>query len=144
MSDRLIWLVIWLAFAGAIAGGVLVALRVEKVGVGYFDQEVVVESDKPICGVSYCCWDVDDATRQRAESTADPRLFDCRDATAVTENRFSARIRFTSRSRLFCEERVDHPRQIVVYVEHADGTRACRVADLPSDLGKGTLAVRLR
>jgi hypothetical protein len=103
----------------------------EVVTMGLCFQGVVVESTAPICRVYYCCMNVDGASRQDADNTADPRLFERCDEAIMTGNRFSANYSCTTRSGLFHKDRVRRPAQLVVYIDFTNGTRACRVVDLP-------------
>jgi hypothetical protein len=132
-----------LLVGGIAAGLVSLATRSAATGVGFFDQEIVVESANSVQRVAYCCWDVDAETRQRAERTADPQLFECRPAEGLGGNRYSAKVMCTTRSGLF-REQVFHPKQLIVYAEFADGTRQCRIIDLPEGRGENVVVVGLK
>jgi hypothetical protein len=132
-----------LLIAGAVAAGVAVLASFQILGVGSFDQPVVLESTKPIQRVTYCTLWLDDATRQRAEATADPTSFDCREASVEPGNRFMAKVKFTSRSGLFRSKTL-YPPQLVVFVDLAGGHRECRVVDLPSGCGNQEVVISLR
>lgn len=132
------------AIAIAVVGcGLLVALMDETRGVGDFDQPVVLDTDRPVRAVTYCAWNVDHETRLRAEGTADTRLFECNRAS-LDGDHFTARVMFTTRSGLLRKTQVFHMPHLVVYVEFADGGRACRVVDIPPGLGREAIVVRLR
>ncbi len=105
-------------------------------GVGYHDQQVILNSAKPVRSVSYCFSDVDDKLRHLAEDTADPRLFDWKEVPAPVNERFTARVMFTTRSGRFIKTTIYHPRQLVVLAEFMDGTRACRVIDVANGLSE--------
>ena len=110
-------------------------------GVGSFDQEVVLESAKPIARVSYRCWIVDEACRRRIEAAADPRkAFDWEQSSPVKGGQFTARIVYTHRSGSF-HDVVFYPPQLIVLAEFADGTCVCRVVDLPPGQGKERVVV---
>lgn len=61
-----------LAVIALVVVAVVVALWActEDVGLGGFDQEIRVETDKPIRRVTYCSCRVDERTRRLAEDTA--------------------------------------------------------------------------
>src|SRR5262249_29872043 len=118
-------------------------LRIETRGLGSVDQEIVVEADRPIRQVSYDVHNIDTETRIRVEKTADPRLFDFRETEAVTPNHFRATVTFTDRDGIFTYK-LYHPNQIVICVEFTDGTRVCRVFDLPPGRDLPTIVVNLR
>ena len=120
---------------------VVFILGSQVLGVGYFNQVVLLESTKPIEHVSYCCWTIDEATRRQAETTANENLFDWDRTCPVTSDQFTARIKFLSRSG-FLSNKVSHPAHLIVLAEFTDGTRACRVVDVPRGLGKESVAVQ--
>ena len=76
-----------------------------------------------------------------AENTADPRLFDMHALREPVGDWFVARLMFTTRSRRFFKTEIYHWRQLVVLVEFADGTRACRVVDVPEGLSNQPVTV---
>jgi hypothetical protein len=129
-----------IAVAGVVAFGVL---GTETLGVGFFDQPVLLDSDRPVRAVSYTVWNVDHETRLRVEATADPRLFACEPGT-LRGDCFTARVMFTSRSRALRQTQVFHQSHLVVFAEFADGRRACRVVDIPPGNGRERVVVRLR
>jgi hypothetical protein len=116
-------------------------LATEMLGVGFFDQEVVLESSQPIERVSYFCGTIDEATRREAENTANPKLFEWDRTCVLAGGRFTASIIFTTRSGCF-HHNVYYPPHLVLLVEFADGTRGCRVVDLPRGRGKVPVVVR--
>jgi hypothetical protein len=136
-------LVVLLIFA--VIGMLAISLFQEVRGVGIFDQEIILDADQPIRRVTYCSWWIDEDLRREVERTADPRRFECEEAKPLSgegsEDRFLARILFTTRDKFFLQTQTFYPPQLVVYVEFADGSRACRVADVPP--GKGKEAVRI-
>jgi hypothetical protein len=127
-----------------VGAALVTAPRVGFLGVGSFDQKVIVDADKPIRRVTSCCCRVNEEIRHQAERTADPRLFECEEAEQLPGNRFSARVTFVTRSGLFRGDKVCYPAQLVVYTEFADGTRACRVVDMPAGRGGEPVVVRFR
>jgi hypothetical protein len=127
-----------------LACAAVVLLRTPFVlGVGFFDQEIMIESNKTIERVSYCSWTVDAETRIRAEAAVDPGLFDCREASKLAERRFQASITFTTQSGLLWSE-LYHPEHLVLYVEFSDGSRCCRVVDVPPGRGKDAISLRIQ
>ena len=125
----------------------LVALVIEgmteTLGVGFFDQVIIVETDKSIKRVAYSDYNVDEELHRLAEETADPRLFVCTDAEPLGENRYLARIMFTDRSGTFRRTVYFQRKHLAVFVEFADGTCQCRIADLPR-LGEEPVVINLR
>src|SRR5260221_6843483 len=108
-------LVIWFLLI-LLASGLAFGLLHETRGVGFFDLEIIVDSEKPIRRVTYDCWNIDAETRQRVEQTADPHLFDLRDAERTSPNRFLASVQFTTRSGVLRED-FYHPNQLVECIE---------------------------
>jgi hypothetical protein len=133
----------WIVLGAVVAGAIAFALSAEELGLGSFDQPVVVVAAAPIKRVSYCCCEVDDVTRRHAEHEADPESFVFSEATHTIGNRFLAHIRFTTRSGWFRKAQVYYPGQLVVYVEFENAARACRVVDLPSGRGQEEVVVHL-
>lgn len=125
-----------------VAGAVVVGLSLisETRGVGSYDQKVFISSNKPLKSVSYCDVDVNDELRQLAESTADPQLFDWRICEPLGDW-FNARIKFTTRSRLLFRTQIYHHRQLVILADFTDGTRSCRVVNLPDNLDRHPITV---
>jgi hypothetical protein len=128
-----------LVLAGVVV--VVVLLGLESIGVGSLDQEVVLESSQVVKQVSFCAETIDEETRRRAEATTDTRMFSWRRPPTITGERFAAPVKFTSRSG-FLHHTIHHPAHLIVQAEFADGTRACRVVDLPRALGKEPVFVR--
>src|SRR5262249_18318808 len=126
-----------------IAGGATLVLTSEFLGVGFFDQNVELNSAKPIERVSYCCYTLDEQTRRKAEDTADPRLFEWDSTVTLPGARFVAQIKFTTHSGCF-HHRVYYCAHLIVLAEFTDGTRACRVLDLPNGCGKVPVTARFR
>jgi hypothetical protein len=112
-------------------------------GVGHFDQLIIVEANKPVQRVAYCDDNVDDEIRSLAEQTADPRIFVLRDAEPLGDNRYLARIMCTSTFGTFRPTKYHQRKDLAVYVEFTDGTRQCRIADLPR-LGNEPVVIHLR
>jgi hypothetical protein len=108
-------------------------------GVGFADQLVIIETPREMKSVSYDCWTVDDETRRRAEETADPNLFLWQEAV-LDRHQFIARVMFTDNTGLFHHHR-HHLAHIIVMAYLADGTRACRVALLPKDVGSTPVVI---
>ena len=124
-------------------GALVIEGMTEALGVGHFDQLIIVETDKPIKRVAYSDYNVDDEIRRLAKETADPRLSVYTDAEPRGENRYLARIMFTDRSGKFRRTEYFQHKHLAVYVEFADGTRQCRIADLPR-LGNEPVVINLR
>ncbi|HEV3144730.1 MAG TPA: hypothetical protein VGZ47_12645 [Gemmataceae bacterium] len=122
----------------------LAVVVTEARGDGYYDQEIVVRSDKSITRVQCSACTLDDETRRLAEETADPRLFVWEEVTQLAPNRFQSRISFSSRSGAFRGTQYFHYKHLAVLVEFADGTRGCRVVDLPPGFGTKAVIVDLR
>jgi hypothetical protein len=110
-------------------------------GVGVLQQVVILESAKPIAKVYYDGWygHVGKDERRRVEDTADyPTYF--LEPARLDGDRFTARIKFTTGPGIF--DGPDCNPDVVVLVEFADGSRACRVADVPKGKGKEAIVVR--
>jgi hypothetical protein len=105
-------------------------------GVGYHDQQVTLKSAKPVKSVSYCFCNVDDELRHLAEDTADPRLFERLETLTPVGERFTATVTITVVSGRLIKTTVHHPRQLVVLADFMDGTRGCRVIDVPVELSE--------
>ncbi len=129
---------------GVLVVGLGLAVVSEQIGIGSFNQTIIVEAGQPIRRVTYCCWNVENDIRRPVEQTADPRYFDCEEARMLEANRFRARIWTTTRSGVLRGDRVSYPKYLVVYVELVDGMRACRVLDLPRGCGQEAVVVQLR
>jgi hypothetical protein len=104
----------------------------ETRGVGHFDQEVIVQVDRPVRRIAYSEVTLDVEARRQAEVTANPDLFDWTEAKLDPAGHFTAHLKFTDRVRPFRQRQIFHYRHLVVFVEFEDGSRACRVADLPA------------
>ena len=57
-----------LLLAGFVAVPTTLLLRIESLGVGFFDQEVRLESDQPIDQVFYACLTLDEETRRQLKA----------------------------------------------------------------------------
>jgi hypothetical protein len=137
----LLWLLLILV------GATLVALADRfccyALGVGHFDQSVELRSEKTIARVSYSNYGLDEEMRRHAESSADERMFSWQEPAAIVDDSFTARIMFTNKWGLFHYSEGFQP-HLVVLVDFVDGTRACRVVDLPKQRGKEKIAVDFR
>src|SRR5439155_19944412 len=127
-----------LLLAGFVAVPTTLLLRIESLGVGFFDQEVRLESDQPIDQVFYACLTLDEETRSQLKETAYPRLLEWDRTAAVTGGHFTAHIKFTTRSGYFGHQ-VHHPAHLAVLAVFADSTRACRAVELPRGCGQEPL-----
>ncbi len=136
--------IVLLLILGVLVVGFGLAALSEQIGIGSFSQTIIVEAGQPVRRVTYCYWNVEDDIRRLTEQTADPKYFDCEEARMLGANRFRARIWTTTRSGVLRGDRVSYPKHLVVYVELADGMRACRVLDLPRGCGKETVVAQLR
>lgn len=127
---------------GAIVAILLILdVMFETRGVGRHDQRIRIVADKPIRRVTHCCLNLDDETKQLAEATADPKLFDMDEAESLGADQYKAKFTFTTRAWLIRKTRVFHPTQLVVYAEFRDGSLACRVIDLPAELSDDVITV---
>lgn len=135
------WLAALAILAGVIVVGALAAGRWD--GVGFYDQRVILEIDRPLRRVTYAAFQVDNELKQAAEASADPRLFDCDEATVQQGKWFTARIMFTDSGGPLRRTRVAHYPHLVVYVEFEDGSRVCRVVDLPAGTRPPPITIRL-
>jgi hypothetical protein len=131
---------ILLVVATALLAAVVLLYPV-TLGVGSRDQQVFLKSAKPLRSVSYCFHNVDDELRHLAEETADPQLFDWKEVPAPGNELITARVMITSRRGRFIKTTIYHPRQLVVLTGFMDGTRACRVIDVPNGLSKEPVTV---
>jgi hypothetical protein len=114
-----------------------------SIGVGYFSQQIVVESDKPIRKLSYANENVDAETRRLAEETAVKGIFDkWWEAQPVGEHHYQASIMFDGHQRFIWIYNVTYQRQLAVFAEFTDGSRAYRVVDLPLGRGREHVVVR--
>jgi hypothetical protein len=125
--------------AVALTISIVFAAAIESRGVGRREILVCLKSTNPIKQVAYCDVNIDEALRRKAEETADPQLFDLTEAK-VSGNEFTARILITSKSNSF-SYRVYHRSHLVVYAEFTDGTQACRIAALPTELSREVIYV---
>jgi hypothetical protein len=137
------WLALALLVGSMAVVGVGVFCASEQVGLGGFDQTVAVEADRPVARVLWDSWTVGEADRVRAERTADPALFDYRPATQAGDGRYVVRIRGDVRTGPCAGRRTYFPAHLAVLVEFADGTRACRVLELPPGEGRQVVTVRV-
>ena len=128
-----------------VAAGLLLGVRFlfDYRGVGGFDQDVVIETRKAIRSVTYCDWTADDETRRRAEQTADPNLFDCKEVPILDGNHFIARVTFTDRFGPLRRTQVFHRKHLVVYINFDDGSGACVVSDIPAGMGKVPIVIKI-
>ncbi len=113
-------------------------------GLGHFWQKVVLDSDRPIAKAFYCnlSGPLSDEERRRLESNPDPaRLFELEPAT-LEGGQFDAFIRWTDRPGLF--DGPYYQDKLAVVVEFEDGSRACRIVDVPKGMGKNSITVRFR
>src|SRR5262249_908357 len=125
---------------GVVAVILFVAASMEELGVGFFDQVVVVESSRQIRRVRYCDWDVDPEMRDGLEKQTGRAQFDCEEATQIAVDRFVASVMFTTRDALLRKHQETHRRQLVLYVEFTNGATECRVADIPPRARQATRA----
>jgi hypothetical protein len=142
-SRRKLW--VWLAALGTMSALIAVGMLREMkwYGVGHYNQLVILETDRPIRRVTYAASQVDDELKQAAEASADPRMFDCDEAAVQQGKWFTARIMFTDSGGPLRRTRVAHYPHLVVYVEFEDGSRACRVVDLPAGIRPPPITIRL-
>jgi hypothetical protein len=131
-----------LLLLGAIVAILLILdVMFETRGVGRHDQRIRIVADKPIRRVTHCCLNLDDETKQLAEATADPKLFDMDEAELLGADQYKVKFTFTTRAWLIRKAQVFHPTQLVVYAEFRDGSLACRVIDLPAELSDDVITV---
>jgi hypothetical protein len=139
---KLKWLVWGIVLAAGLALLAAFLLSDQFYGVGFFDQQVVVDSSQPIKKVFFCCCTFNEADRRRLEAMPNPRtLVEWEEPDDFTEGHFTASITYDSISGFF-HNRVSYPAHLAVLAEFADGTCACRVVDLPRDQGKERVVVR--
>jgi hypothetical protein len=84
---------------------------------------------------------MDDFSCHKAETEADLEslLF----APAVLDgDRCLARIKFTDGPDIW--DRPRYRRQLAILVEFADGTRSCRIVDVPDGMGKEAIAIQFQ
>jgi hypothetical protein len=126
------WIKVLLVVVAVCLVYLLLSKTFEWVGGGSLPVEVMIEVDKPIRHVTYASCRVGEQGRRRIEEAADPKRFDYLDeAQQLSANRYAAKVRADWHSRFIFFEVITHFPQIVVYVEFKDGSRACRVIDLP-------------
>src|SRR5260370_888276 len=113
------------------------------IGDGHFDQELVIDTDKPIERVNFSCYVFGPETRQLLEKTADPDMVLCYEAARVSDDRFKIWVPVAVREGLL-RHNVSYPPHLAVFVEFAGGTRACRVIDIPPGQGKELIEIHLR
>ena len=139
------WLWPWFSALAVLAAviwvGALAAQRWD--GVGSYDQLVILETDRTVRGVTYAAENVDADLRRVAEDSADPKYFDCRPAALRDGKWFAARIVFTESGGPLRRTRVGHQPHLVVYVEFEDGSRICRVVDLPPGIRGPPMTIRV-
>jgi len=112
-----------------------------RLWLGAMQQVVVIESPKRAVKVSYSCRNVSDETRRELEETTKPYLFFEFESVPVEVDRFTASIKCTKGPWRFEDWRYN--RQLVVLVEFEDGTTYRRVLDLPKEVGKEALFLKL-
>jgi hypothetical protein len=102
-SKGRIWLLILaVSMIGTLVTLLFYFLSSEARGIGFFDQEIRVETDQSIRRVRYCSTKVDDELRSRMERSGNPDLVDLwREAQPNGPNSFVARIKFTNRFNAF-------------------------------------------
>jgi hypothetical protein len=123
------WLTTLTGMAALIGVVMLAAERWD--GVGFYDQTVILETDRAVRGVTYTAENLDADLRRLAEDSADPKYFDCRPVALRDGKWFAARVMFDESGGPLRRTRVSHQPHLVVYVEFEDGSRACRIVDLP-------------
>jgi hypothetical protein len=112
-------------------------------GTGHFWQEVVLDSDQPIVKASYVnLHGSSEEERRQWEAAPDPEKLFVLDPATLERNRFEALVRWSSGPGLF--DRPKYQADLVVVVEFADGTRACRIVQIPKGTGKEPVIVRFR
>jgi hypothetical protein len=113
-------------------------------GVGHFWQEVVLDSDRPIVKASYATvhGHLSEEERRQLEAAPDLEMRLVLDTATLEGNRFEAYVMWTSGPGLF--DRPKYQADLVVVVEFADGTRACRIVDIPKGMGKEPISVPFR
>jgi hypothetical protein len=105
-------------------------------GVGFRDQQVTVKTAKPVKSISYYFSNVDGELRPLTDDTPDHPLFDWTVIHEPIGERFTATVMITTRSGRLIKTTVNHPRHLVILAEFTDGTRACRVIDVPNGLSE--------
>jgi hypothetical protein len=123
--------------------GFLTYALTESRGIGHYDQFVVIETARPVRRIAYAETSLDAEIRQRAEQTANPDMFDWTEAEFDPDGHFAAHLKFTDRVRPFRQRQIFHYRHLVVFVEFEDGSRACRVADLPAGVHGPPVVIQL-
>src|SRR5262245_32898816 len=118
-----------------------IVLMTETIGDGFYYQEVVCESAKPVVRALFASWEIDEPLRRKLEEKADPRFLASLRPADVKEGRLVARIWFTHRVGLF-HDNLYYPPHLVILVEFEDGTRACRVLDVGKERGKKPIVAR--
>ncbi|MFL5339277.1 MAG: hypothetical protein ACJ8F7_03840 [Gemmataceae bacterium] len=109
-----------------------------------FDQEIVVESDKPIRRVTYTGYDGPEEDLRREAAAGNPLLFNGTEAERLAADRFRAKIEVHIIRGILWSKGWYYPQYLVVSIEFADDSRTDSVIAVPPGMGQDPIIIHLR